>query len=190
MIKKQVVLMDTTLSDIGYASSNDLITYDETISKQRITESTFTSHKDWKEWISVIEESHSEFSQKVAQFCAPMDLELKTKIDNVFKEYETEREKNSFFAELSKKSKDCLLLILPILSCHNNVSISIDSSNGNVNIDIHQTASSLLSVQIDDFDMMYFSYTGSNHDLFSITGRIEIDDKLDIAELNRIFNLL
>lgn len=157
------------------------------------------TNKNWKEWCDEIEKYVGEldfeykkilntewFNKKLCVF----DIENYQKFFSVLEQYKADKEKNDFFLDISKESEECFLLILPILACRNIIDIHIDSSNGNINIDISQNINEILNIQVASNRLIYFSYVGRNNRIFKITGAMKLKNKFDLIEVHRICNLL
>ena len=115
---------------------------------------------------------------------------MKEKIIEIIENYQLARLENLNLAPLSKEALNSFLLIIPILSCYSYSSIHIDSTNGNINIDIAQNSKGILNLQIASNKLIYFSYVGENSRIFKITGTFKLKNNFDLIELNRLFHLL
>lgn len=160
------------------------------------------SNKTWRNWCNLLADSlgNLDFKEKIEEIISNkefenyylynFDNEVYKKLSKAIQEYELDKRKNTFFADISKESQECVLLILPILACRNNIDIHIDSSNGNVNIDINHNLNGILNLQVASGKLIYFSYVGENDKIFKITGKIKLKSDYDLIELNRVCSLL
>lgn len=161
----------------------------------------FDSNKSWKNWCNLLTTSleNLDFKEKLKEIISnkeatkylhSFDNDLYQNLFQAIEEYESSKIKNTFFADISKESQECVLRILPILVCRNNIDIHIDSSNGNINIDINHTSNGILNLQVASGKLIYFSYVGENDKIFKITGKIKLKSDYDLIELNRVCSLL
>lgn len=162
----------------------------------------FASNNEWIEWCGFLEKYNyiiDDFEQSIQTisnipnlsfFSEKFNSLLKEKIIEIIENYQLARLENLSLAPLSKEALNGFLLIIPILSCYSYSSIHIDSTNGNINIDIAQNSKGILNLQIASNKLIYFSYVGENLRIFKITGTFKLKNNFDLVELNRIFNLL
>lgn len=161
----------------------------------------FYSNKNWRNWCNLLTTSleNLDFKEKLKKIISnkeakkylhSFDNDLYKNLSQAIEEYESSKIKNTFFADISKESQECVLRILPILACRNNIDIHIDSSNGNINIDINHTSNGILNLQVASGKLIYFSYVGENDKIFKITGKIKLKSDYDLIELNRVCSLL
>lgn len=160
------------------------------------------SNKAWRNWCNLLANSlgNLDFKEKIEgiisnkefknYYLYNFDNELYKKLSKAIQEYELDKRKNTFFADISQESQECVLRILPILACRNNIDIHLDPSNGNVNIDINHNSNGILNFQVASGKLIYFSYVGENDKIFKITGKIKLKSDFDLIELSRLCNLL
>ena len=159
-------------------------------------------HNEWIEWCGFLEKYNyiiDDFEQSIQTisnipnlsfFSEKSNSLLKEKIIEIIENYQLARLENLNLAPLSKEALNSFLLIIPILSCYSYSSIHIDSTNGNINIDIAQNSKGILNLQIASNKLIYFSYVGENSRIFKITGTFKLKNNFDLIELNRLFHLL
>ena len=162
----------------------------------------FASNEEWVIWCNFLEQYEHTIDniQQNAQiidtipnelfffFC--FNYSLKEEIIRIIQDYEIARKDNSNLAPLSREALNSFLLIIPILSCYSFPIIHIDSTNGNINIDITQNPRGVLNIQIVSNRLIYFSYVGENSKIFKFTGTFKLKNNFDLIELNRLFHLL
>ena len=162
----------------------------------------FASNEEWVIWCNLLEKYEHAIDniQQNAQiidtipnelfFSESFNYSLKEEIIRIIQDYEIARKDNSNLAPLSREALNSFLLIIPILSCYSFPIIHIDSTNGNINIDITQNPRGVLNIQIVSNRLIYFSYVGENSKIFKFTGTFKLKNNFDLIELNRLFHLL
>ncbi len=158
------------------------------------------SNQNWKDWCNLLENSFGNLvfrnykeiisNKKFKNYLHNFDDKSYGILSQAIKEYELSKRKNNFFADISNESLECVVRILPILACRDNIDIHIDSSNGNLNIDINHNSNGILNLQVASGKLIYFSYVGENDKIFKITGKIKLKSDYDLIELNRVCSLL
>jgi hypothetical protein len=175
------LMLDKTLIDDlpnqDYGSNIWWEKWNELISKFiENTSSLFKDSEEIKKSIRSFQYSHSDEIE-----------DLYETFFNKCADYNSEKDYNSHYKNISIKSATCYLLIMPILLCKD-VNLSINANNGNIVLSLHKKKN-ILNLELDSIDLIYYSLAGRNRKIFNITGKSKFKDKWDLIELHRILNI-
>ena len=89
----------------------------------------------------------------------------------------------------SEGSAKSFLFLVPALAPYE-PDISIDSTNGCINLSIHSRKSGILTSQISPEGKVYYSFAGRGDRVFKITGTAKFKTARDHLQFRRVLNLL
>ena len=147
-------------------------------------------------WYELAKTAHLNFEQnsqrltQCAQAHFPESFErLLQKFEEATHAYQEHRLESTHAADISADSARNFLYLIPVLA-HYSPSISIDSRNGLVNIDVRSHRFGVLSSQVAEDGKVFYSFAGKHDRLFKITGTAKFRTAKDFSQFQRVLNLL
>ncbi len=147
-------------------------------------------------WYELAATARLNFDESIGRLtrCAPTSIpesfdRLLQKFEQAANAYREYRLESSHAADISPDSARNFLYLIPVLA-HYSPSISIDSRNGLVNIDVRSHRFGVLSSQVAEDGKVFYSFAGKHDRLFKITGTAKFRTAKDFSQFQRVLNLL